>query len=317
MKRLKLIIYVIFAMAFAKANAATIEVGPGNNTIQSVIEAAQDGDVIQLQRGKYKGYISPKGKAITIRGVGKNTIVTSGGVIPTIIINDGEKSDTIIEDLRISGGFRAGGILVENASPIIRRCWIINNRALGSGSGVTVFGEDDEGNSATFVNNIIALNKTRSARPGNQSYAFSVVNSNPNIMNNTFYRNDQAAVYLTGSSDPVIQNNIIAYQTRFRGRKKGRGIEVYNLSTSSTADISNNLFFRNDTGDIAMDGNLVRDIEDFSGPTAVTVTSNFKGNPVFIKRKNLRNLSPRAAEDASFVGNFNFGATFGDTPIQF
>lgn len=124
--------------------AATVNV-PVGSSIQTAIDGANTGDVIQPAKGTYTERIDFKGKAIKVRGtktfaILETTINGSSTTIPTVTFVSGETRSAILEDLIITGGHR--GIKVEPAgggtpsSPTIRRCRITGNSAKLHGGGL-------------------------------------------------------------------------------------------------------------------------------------------------------------------------------------
>ncbi len=111
----------------------TINVGPGQTytTIQSGIDAANNGDTVLVAPGTYNENIDFKGKAITVTSSGgaAATIIDGGDKpgIATVVFADGETSASVITGFTIRGGGDTifggtsdGGIYVDDASPTIR-----------------------------------------------------------------------------------------------------------------------------------------------------------------------------------------------------
>jgi len=103
-------------------------------TIQSALDAAQDGDQIHLAPGIFRGdgnrEVDFLGKAIVLRSeVGDPSSVSiasvDGDLIPHVAIafSNGEQKDSRIEAITFTPGKCETGILVINfASPVIRNC---------------------------------------------------------------------------------------------------------------------------------------------------------------------------------------------------
>jgi hypothetical protein len=104
-------------------------------TIQAAIDAAANGDVVQVSPGSYAGPIDTKGKAITVRGTADaaTTIVSGGDSVLKCIANEG--ATTVIENLTFTNGdgSRGAGVLILGSSPVIRQCRIVSN-VISSGS---------------------------------------------------------------------------------------------------------------------------------------------------------------------------------------
>lgn len=138
---------------------ATIYVS-SNSTIQAAIDAAHDGDIIEVAAGAYSGNIDFHGKAITLRsadGPQYTTINASGG--RGFYFHSGEDSNSVVSGFRIINGNVSGpggGIYCIGSSPTITDCIIENCRATYGGgialeqSNATITLCDIEGNYASF-----------------------------------------------------------------------------------------------------------------------------------------------------------------------
>jgi hypothetical protein len=111
-------------------------------TIQAAVNAALDGDVVIVDPGTYVETVNTLGKAITIRstdpaspGIVASTILDAGGEGTALRIIFGERLDTVIDGLTITGGDGdlGGGLEVSLSDPIIRRCVITENAASDGG----------------------------------------------------------------------------------------------------------------------------------------------------------------------------------------
>lgn len=136
--------FVVFAVASAGAHAATITLSPGQS-IQATIDAAGNGDQIELLPGTYAQLIDFKGKAIQIVGIGGSgsTILDGTGLGDSVVTFDsGETTTSILRGVTVRGGSvsgkAGGGIRCANGSgPLIRDCRIVANTAVkGSALGV-------------------------------------------------------------------------------------------------------------------------------------------------------------------------------------
>jgi hypothetical protein len=113
------------------------------STIQAAIDAAANGDVVQISPGSYAGPIDLKGKAITVRSVGGAASTTVSGGAPVVRCVSGESASTVIDGLTITGGVNSqadgGGIRCFGSSPVVRNCQIIGNSA-NRGGGIFIDG---------------------------------------------------------------------------------------------------------------------------------------------------------------------------------
>ena len=113
-----------------------------NPSIQDAIDAAVDGDMIQLAAGVYFERIDLSGKAVTLQGDPAGGSVLDGdGAGPVVTISNGEGRGTLLTNLEIRNGSAmfGGGLEVLNASPIIKNCTIHDCSAASAGGGA-VFG---------------------------------------------------------------------------------------------------------------------------------------------------------------------------------
>ena len=110
--------------------------------ISLAVDAAPNQAIINVASGLFlvDDDINLMGKAITIRGAvnseGLPTTVINGQAINRIFtINNGEDSQTIIENLRIMNGANAdaGGMWIDVSSPTIRNCIFADNNATNGG----------------------------------------------------------------------------------------------------------------------------------------------------------------------------------------
>ncbi len=132
-----------------------IRVSAEEQTIQSAINNAFDGDIILVDPGTYTGQINLLDKNITLstllytgynsEDIGFSTLQGDGSG-PVVIINGGQDQSTILLGFEITGGNAeeiGGGILIENSSPTIDRNIIHHNHSGlcgGKGGGIAVVG---------------------------------------------------------------------------------------------------------------------------------------------------------------------------------
>lgn len=136
------------------AFAATYVVDPAGAgdypTIQAAIDAAEEGDVIELTDGTFTGTgnreISFRGKAITVRsqnGIPEACIIDCQGSVNAkrrgFSFSSGEGSGSVLEGLTITGGYSqyGGAMLCISASgPTIDDCVFSGNAAEVYGGGI-------------------------------------------------------------------------------------------------------------------------------------------------------------------------------------
>ena len=151
MRRWVLLLLALFLCA-GTVNATTYVVRPDGTgdfpTIRAAIEAAVDGDIIELTDGHFSGggdgqSVNFLGKAITLRSQSGNpeacVIGRANMGQPVVRFDHGETEASVIEGVRISGGYllgSGGGISCRyGSSPTIRDCIIRGNYAV-FGAGI-------------------------------------------------------------------------------------------------------------------------------------------------------------------------------------
>jgi hypothetical protein len=140
---------VALAVSSVTASADTITVcadGCDYTSINAAINAASDGDVIQLAAETYfeGSQIDTLGKAITLRGVldkaGEPASVLDGaGTHRVLICQSGESAKTVFENLVIQNGHEwnnGAGMLNQSSSPSLANCVFSSNRARREGGGM-------------------------------------------------------------------------------------------------------------------------------------------------------------------------------------
>ena len=116
--------------------------------IQCVIDVAQDGDLVLVKDGIYRGDgnrdIVFNGKAITVQSAtgADNCIIDCQGSEQEphrgFFFNKGEKADSVVKGFSIINGYeeRGPGIFCYNSSPTIINCKLINNYASDHGGAM-------------------------------------------------------------------------------------------------------------------------------------------------------------------------------------
>jgi len=133
------------------------------DNIQAAIYAASDGDEIIVMEGMYFEHdINTLGKSILIEG----SINTGGELLAVVhgnwqgsvfVCDSGETSSTVLKNLIITGGsaFSGGGMYIEESSPSLIGCRIMNNYATkGFGGGICIIDGNLSLFDCTFVGNI-------------------------------------------------------------------------------------------------------------------------------------------------------------------
>jgi hypothetical protein len=139
-------------------------------TIQSAIDAAADGDEVEIAEGEYVESINFNGKAITVRStdpadpdVVANTMITTGRWGTVVTFTSGEDLTSVLTGLTIAGGDavlgdgsggNGGGIRCDGASPTISLNIIRDNRARSCGGGIALIDSRAKLEANQIVNNV-------------------------------------------------------------------------------------------------------------------------------------------------------------------
>jgi hypothetical protein len=131
--------------SFTTSGPQTHYVIPGQS-IQAAINAASNGDQIEVAPGTYYERIDFKGKAIRLYSSGGAAVTTingggidGGSTTPVVGCASGEGSDTILEGFTVTGGYStgwAGGMGNFGTSPTVINCTFTGNVAEWGGAGM-------------------------------------------------------------------------------------------------------------------------------------------------------------------------------------
>jgi hypothetical protein len=304
---------VIIASIFSLAHAAVFNVGFGTgydfSTIQAAINAANNGDTINVSPGTYSGNVNFYNKLLKLQstaGADKTIIAGTGGT--TVNISNAAR----IEGFTITGGTAAfgAGMSVSGSGTVITKNIFQFNHQGGGGYGAAI-----GGNSASPIisGNIFRNN---SADSQHLSGVVTFVNSSsPQIENNIFYQNQTRAINLTlpREAQPLVVNNTIVgnncgiYANVLSPDVFANNIVAYNqvgfdsFGSTTPAILSHNL----------LAGNSI----DIHGlPNFLGLDGNITGDPLFVDATNfdfhlkagsaaLYNGSPLYAPAFDFDGN--------------
>lgn len=209
----------------------TIHVPADQPTIQAAINAASDGDTVQVAPGTYTENINFMGKSITVTSSGgaSNTIIDGGQKGFVVNFSNNETRASVLNGFTITDDapplptqvlFNTDGVFVGGANPTITNNIITNNR----GYGIEInFG------SAYISGNTIS--HTSTAGDPSQDFGCDY--------------DDGDAIFIGGTSNsitaaPVIDHNTIEYNV---GHCLGGGIGLNAAPLSTT--ISNNIIANN------------------------------------------------------------------------
>ena len=191
--------------------AADILHVPGDyRTIQEAIDAAMDGDEVEVHPGTYNETIDFLGKAISVRSSDgpQVTIIDAQQTGTAVTCNSGEGPDTVLDGFTVTGG-EPSGMRNVGSSPTVTNCTFSGNTAFGGGGdGGGIFNVN---NSNTTVTNCTFSGNSADDRGGGMSNH----NSSPTVTNCTFSGNTAPAgggIYTTdalgGHSVTMVVNSI-------------------------------------------------------------------------------------------------------------
>ncbi|ETR73626.1 MAG: hypothetical protein OMM_00803 [Candidatus Magnetoglobus multicellularis str. Araruama] len=108
-------------------------------SIQAAIDASREGNTIAVYKGSYKENINFNGKLVTVKSVSGdvNETIIDGNQLGTVVsFTSGETNRAILEGFTIQNGLSdtvSGGLFIQNSSPTIRNCKIIDNEGMKGG----------------------------------------------------------------------------------------------------------------------------------------------------------------------------------------
>lgn len=211
-------------------------------TIQAAIDAAQDGDTVEVGPGIYRETIDFLGKAITVRSIRgpEWTIIDGSRAVDldrssVVVFRSGEGPDSVLEGFTITGGRgmldRGFEPLPPDATatigPVLESISVVGSSTrYGHGGGIFCLHS-----SPTILRNEIVGNQALGqnlAPQGTTSYAFGCgggifcgVGSAPTIDGNRIAWNQAldagGGIFCDEGSDPLIGNNLIHDNTARRG----------------------------------------------------------------------------------------------------
>ena len=256
--------------AYITVRECNVMVPQNYPTIQKAIDASEEGCTILVSSGTYLENINFHGKALRVKGVGTSGFcncssdmenkVTILGLYKTSVVtfNTGENRNSIIEGVIIKNGYApvGGGILIDNASPTVRDCYIYENHAYSEstsvhGGGIAVTGSNA---SPLIFNNLIFKNTAQGP----------MADSNG------------GGVYVADGASPTIQNCTIADNT---SKDAGDGIYV---SGDSSLSIVDSIIWRNIGSDIYCETGCSMAVSYSDVGESIPGIGNISTDPIFV-----------------------------------
>ena len=325
MRRAAVRVYHLLLWALlGSAQAATLRVEPGA-ALQKIIDAAQAGDVLEIERGLYQGNFVVN-KPLTLRGLNRPTL--SGGLVgDTIRVTS---PDVVIEGLNVrdSGDSlkdQNAGIYIRPGAhrAVVRRCalsynlfglWIekaddvrveanviTGKRDYNSaqrGNGVQLYNTNGAriiGNNISFVRDALYVDVShhavfRANKLHHSRYGTHYMNSYFNLWedNDTYY--NRGGLALMEVKDQIVRNN----------RAWGNTDHGIMLRTLQDSIIENNVvagnnrgFFIYDVGYTTLRGNLVVNNEVGVHLSAGSTHNIVQGNDFIANREQVRYVGAR------------------------
>lgn len=220
-------------------NAAT----PALTRVGDAIAASASGDTVLVCPGIYIENIGFGGKGITVRSIaGPQTTILDGNAADAVVrFTFNETAAAVLEGFTIRNGFSSdlggGGILISQASPVIRGNLILSNRACAGSGIISHFG------SPLIEGNTIAGNTQGGCSGGTGGGGIGIIGqSSATIRGNTIRDNvsggDGGGISLFAAGTPTIERNIIT------GNRAGEGGGI-SMVNKSDATIAGNLIAGN------------------------------------------------------------------------
>ena len=265
LKRTKHLIVLAVSLAVASATTATADIlhVPGDfPTIQEAIDAAVDGDEVEVHPGTYNETINLLGKTITVRSSDgpEVTIIDAQQTGTVVTCNSGEGPDTVLEGFTITGGtgtdpgggdLVGGGMYNSGSSPTVANCTFSGNGAGFGGGMINASGSNPTVTGCTFNNNLAGVagggmfNSSSSPTVTNCTFTenftgpggvgggmINASGSNPTVTGCTF--NNNLAGVAGGGMVNSSESNPTVTNCTFTANSAGGGGGMYNRSSSPT-----------------------------------------------------------------------------------
>ncbi|MEW5802295.1 MAG: choice-of-anchor Q domain-containing protein [bacterium] len=209
------VVVFLAGLSLHHVQAAQILIPEDYSTIQSAIDAADDGDVITIKPGTYTETVNFFGKAIAVKSTDPNdpdivacTIIDGGKAGSVVTFGSGEGKLSVLSGVTVQNGKalppfgRGGGICCKSSSPMIKKCVITKNSAL-RGGGIYCL------ESSPCVSNCLIVENQASEKGGG---IYGDCYSSPRLIQCTMSRNSAligGGIYCDYYSSPCGVNSIL------------------------------------------------------------------------------------------------------------
>lgn len=202
---------------------------PGDyNTIQEAINAAEDGDLIEVEPGNYEENIDFEGKDLTLKSVDpddkevvEDTVINGRENGPVVTFQGKESEDAILKGFTITGGsgknmkdeidesiYLGGGILVlENSSPEMKQNIITENSSDG-GAGVAVTGEEIDSEKHIILKENTITDNDAAFGSGVLVYKANATIKENNISKNNVENSTGGGIFIREAKTKIADNTI-------------------------------------------------------------------------------------------------------------
>lgn len=232
MNKLYLVICIVGFVWASSAVGAVLNVPADYPTIQTAINAASDGDTVQVAAGAYTENLVWQNKSLALIGAGADVTTVDGGGTGRCLTMQNVPSTARVEGFTFTGGSATygGGLSLADSSPMLVDNIITGNSALLGG------GLDLRYNScATVVGNTFTSNSADRVGGG-----LTVFGSSPTLTNNIISSNwagqHGGGLWLNISS-ATLTSNIISGNSANSAFGGGGGLGLYHASPTLTNNI--------------------------------------------------------------------------------
>ncbi len=246
-----LTLILCFSLLSPLTYAATINIPAEQPTIQAGIDTAQNGDIVLVDDGIYKGEgnvnIDFTGKRITLksRNGAEATIIDCEKKFETrgFSFQNDETVDSVLDGFTIKNGVHehGGGIYLSYASPTIKNCVIDGNRSIKRGAGIYCLNSDPIITDCKIKSNF-GVGIYISGEPDQDGIVLKETSTQLTIEHCTISNNTGSGIIGFDSVNPLISNCIVS-------ENGGRGI-FYTFFARAYSPITNCLIEKNNGGGV-------------------------------------------------------------------